>query len=735
MPGPVRCLVSLLFAFAPAVIATTDRSTGDPAPSDLELAFGEIAETRLDTPRVEWRPGHDTVIWVDRSDPSNPRLMEFDPSTGDRRTLVDTLHLESMARDLPGGTPLLDDPVWRPDGRAVLVNDGEDPSLFDLEAGTLTLLETGAGAEKHARFSPDGLRIAWVRGNDLWVYDLGRKTETRLSHDGSETIFNGVFDWVYEEELADRNGRAFEWADDGSAIVWLRLDDTEVPVFHLLDLMETHSRLTGQRYPKSGDPSPRPSLHLRIFGQNSTTARSNEIAFADPVGYVPRFGFTPDGDLWYQEIDRAQKHLRLVRVDSQSNARTSLIEEKDVYWTLPVDGLHFFADGSFLWLSRREGATHLWHARADGEPVDLSPGPWDVTKIVGVDAGNRFVWYQAARPNPMERRLFRVDLRTGDTLELTPGAGTHSAELAASGGLLVTTSRLSAPPRRWVMDDSGARGAEIPVEHPIPRIDYADHRFVEVKADDGIVLNAMLLLPPEFDESSRYPVVVYTYGGPNAQVVVDAWPRTSGLFNHILTGRGFVVFALDNRGSPARGREFEGAMNLALGSSQLPDQLAGVRWLKSQTWVDPARIGIWGWSYGGYMTTFALTHSPGTFAAGAAVAPVTDWRLYDSIYTERYMSTPEANPAGYAAGSVLDAVGDLAEPLLVIHGTGDDNVHVQHTLQFADRAWREGVRFELMLLPNLGHGINAPGSHLQVFRAIADFFEKHLMEAEVKAGR
>ncbi len=238
----------------------------------------------------------------------------------------------------------------------------------------------------------------------------------------------------------------------------------------------------------------------------------------------------------------------------------------------------------------------------------------------------------------------------------------------------------------------------------------------------------MLWLPPDFDESRRYPVVVYTYGGPHAQVARNEWPTTSRLFNHALSNHGFVVFALDNRGSAARGREFEGATDLALGSKQLPDQLAGVAWLKKQPWVDPARIGIWGWSYGGYMTIFALTHAPGVFAAGAAVAPVTDWRLYDSIYTERYMSTPEANPAGYAAGSVLDAVAELADPLLVIHGTGDDNVHVQHTLQFADRAWREGVRFDLMLFPSLGHGIDAPGSQLQVFGAIADFFEEHLMK-------
>jgi dipeptidyl-peptidase-4 len=250
---------------------------------------------------------------------------------------------------------------------------------------------------------------------------------------------------------------------------------------------------------------------------------------------------------------------------------------------------------------------------------------------------------------------------------------------------------------------------------------------VTITADDGLELAAMLLLPQGFSEEKRYPVVVYTYGGPHAQVVRNTWPGSSGLFNHYLTTRGFVVFALDNRGSTARGRDFEGATDLGLGSKQLPDQLAGVKWLAEQPWVRPDRMAIWGWSYGGYMTAFALTHAPGTFAAGAAVAPVTDWALYDSIYTERYMDSPANNPGGYAGSSVLNAVDNLDDPLLVIHATGDDNVHLQHSLQLADRAWRAGVDFDLKLFPNLTHGIRAPGAHLQVFGAIADFFEEHLM--------
>jgi len=710
--------------------ANAVEDSDETAASAMERVFGEGAATHLYTPQVEWRPGRETVIWIDRSDEGNSILMEFDPESGDRRMLLDDQHLTAVWGDRPGEAPTLDDPVWRPDGGAVLISDGEDPLLFDLDAGTLTTLNAGAGAEMHARFSPDGRRIAWVRDNNLWIYDLASSLETRLSSDGSETVFHGVFDWVYSEELAGRDGRAFEWAADGSAIVWLRLDDGEIPVFHLVDIMNTHSRVTEQRYPKPGDPSPRPSLHVVRFDGPPGSGAPTTIEFEDPTPYIPRFGFTPDGDLWYQILNRAQENLQLIRVDLKSGSSTILVKESDAYWTEPVDGLHFFDDGSFLWLSRRSGHTHLYRVQPSGALEDLSPEPRDVTEIVGVDTGARFAWYQAARPNPMERRLYRVDLENGDTIELSATAGTHSGELAPSGPLLVSTSSLATPPRRWLVDSEGKKTTEIPVEHPIPPIDYADHRFVEVMSDDGITLNAILLLPPAFDESQRYPVVVHTYGGPHAQVARDVWPRSSGLFNHVLAGRGFVVFALDNRGSAARGREFEGATDQALGSKQLPDQLAGVAWLEAQPWVDPDRIGIWGWSYGGYMTIYALTHAPGTFAAGAAVAPVTDWRLYDSVYTERYMSTPEANPEGYAASSVLDAVSELADPLLVIHGTGDDNVHLQHTLQFADRAWREGIRFDLMLFPNLTHGINTPGSHLQVFGAIADFFERHLMDVE-----
>ncbi len=720
-----------LFSVTAIVAGCLMVTAGAPAAdlgSSLDELFGRGADGRAMAPEPVWRPGHETVVWIDESTHGAAALIEFDPSSGDRRTLVDPAAWRRIWAQRGHGAPDLARLVWRPDGEAFVIAGDDLTVLVDLPIRKPTVLDAGFEPEEHAVFAPDGRRIAWVRGHDLWVYDVKAEREIRVTEDGSDTVFNGVFDWVYTEELAARDGRAFAWSDDGSKLAWLRLDDSTVPIHHLVDVMATHSRITGQRYPKPGDPSPVPSLHAVTFGDGPEPARRIDIDVGRPVPYIPRFGFTPDGDLWYQKLDRAQERLELVRLDPADVASGSVVvEEADRFWVEPVEALHFLDDGSLLWLSPRSGHRHLHRLRSDGADIDLTPGPWDVTELIGVDPAGRFAWVQAARPTPRERRLYRIELATGATVELTTTPGSHTGRLSSSAQrLLVTSSSAGTPPRRRVVDGDGSGAAEVPVEHPIPSIGLADSRFVQVTADDGVALDAMLLLPPGFDAEQRFPVVVFVYGGPRAQVVLDRWPSTSGFFNHALAGAGFVVFAVDNRGASARGRAFESAVDHALGSAQLPDQLAGVAWLRAQDWVDPDHIGIWGWSYGGYMAAYALTRSPGTFAAGAAIAPVTDWRLYDSIYTERYMATPQDNPEGYAAGSVLEAVGALADPLLVIHGTSDDNVHVQHTLQLADRSWRSGVRFDLMLMPNLDHRLDDGASRRQVFGAVGDFFTSHL---------
>lgn len=693
---------------------------------DLDEAFGEAARTRAAAPEPALRPGHGTVVWLDRTVDDEPRIVEFDPDSGETGTLIDDIAI-AAAWSAETPPPSLTDPVWRSDGDAVIFVDAGSVFHWSFAEERLTRLDVSPGPFEYVTFAPDGRRIAWVRDNDLFVYDIETECEIRLTDDGSATVYNGVFDWVYTEELAGRDGRAYRWSDDGSAIAWLRLDDDAIPVFHLPDLLGTHSRITGQRYPKPGDSSPTPTLLAASFDDEGGVASRWRRSFNGPPPYIPRFGFTPDNRVWFQQLDRAQERLQLIVVDSAGDERVR-IDESDPAWIEPVDGVRFLSDGAVLWLSRRSGFTHLLRVDRDGAAVDLTPQPWDVIELIGISADGRTGWVTAAAPSPLHRRIMAVDLVTGGATALTPADGTHSATHdPATGALLVTHSAADTPPHWTVFSTrDGHVVSAVPAEVETLRIAIPEIRRLIIETNDGLELNAEILLPPGFDEHRRYPVVVFTYGGPHAQVVRDRWPSTTGIFNRILADAGFVVFAVDNRGSTGRGRDFETVIDRALGSSQLGDQLAGVEWLQRQPWVDPDRIGIWGWSYGGYMTAYALTRAPGVFACGVAVAPVTDWRLYDSVYTERYMGAPEDNPVGYGAGSVLDGVAALADPLLVIHGTGDDNVHFQHTIQLADRAWRAGKRFDLRIFPGLGHSIDAGGARRRVFGDIAAFLLTHL---------
>jgi len=736
----------LLSAIMPMIICASV-GVARPAPAKPQQAKdikGRLTLERIFTTKQEplggrlprnlrWRPGHEAWVMVEREGKgreATAKLVQVDAATGNSTVLVASDKLQVPDGEKATRQLHLSGFQISPDGDHLLLPDKGDLYLYSLANGTLEHLAAGEGAEEMPTFSPDGRRLAYVRDNDLYVLDIAKNQEVRLTSDGSDTVFNGTFDWVYWEELADRGGKAFAWSSDGTRLVWLRLDDSPIPPFDIVDDLGTHSTLRKQYYPKAGDPSPIPSLHVARIDESLEVTGRRTVTFTDPIPYVPRFGFTPDDQaVWYQVIDRPENNLTLMRLDLATGAAAPALTEHDPYWVEPVDMMRFLPGGSLLWASRDSGYMHLQLRSPDGTVKDLTPGDFDVTALVGVDTTAGVAYYQAARPSPLERQLYEVNLRGGAPQRITGAAGSHRGELSPGAKyLLVTSSAIDRPPHLELFSSAGKHLRTIDANEPseLAKLALGSTRFLTVPADDGTPLNAMLLTPPNFDPHHRYPVVIYTYGGPHAQVVRNGWGRSTYLFHQWLAEHGFIVFSLDNRGSFARGREFEGAVDHHLGSSQLPDQLAGVRWLKQQSYVDPDHIGIWGWSYGGYFTCYALTHAPGVFAAGVAVAPVTDWKLYDSTYTERYMGTPAENPEGYKEGSVLEKVPALEDPLLVIHGTGDDNVHFQNTLQLANAAWKAGKRFDLMLFPNLKHGIWAPGSHLQVFSAIGDFFIKHL---------
>jgi dipeptidyl-peptidase-4 len=613
---------------------------------------------------------------------------------------------------------------WSPDGSALVVVADEELWVYRVASKHLERITSVPGAEEHPSFSPDGARIAFVRNNDLYVLDVATRAETRLTRDGSESVHNGKLDWVYEEELAGRDSRAYYWSPDGRRIAYLRLDDAPVTRYPLTDFLKVPAAVEWQFYPKSGTANPVPAL--LVVSVDGRALGSQKLA-AD--GYiVPGFSWTADSrSVAYRTLNRDQNRLELRLFTPGAGGSRTLLSEEDPYWINVFDAPRFLADGRYLWRSERTGWAHLYVVRPGGPPQPITRGEWMVDRVIGVDERAGRVYFTANEEDVRRRGIYRVGLDGTGFTRIAGGEGTHAAELSPDGqSLLVTRSSVREPPVVSLAPSDGRTvRAVIRPESRLGEFELATTEEVELPADDGARLEARLVKPADFDPSRRYPVIVFVYGGPHSQVVRDNWGATS-LLDHLLASRGFLVWSLDNRGSWGRGHAWESALFKATGKRELADQLVGVRHLKSLPFVDPARIGIWGWSYGGYMTLYAMTHAPEVWKCGFAGAPVTHWKFYDTIYTERYMRTPQSNPEGYAASAPLTRAADLRAPLLLMHGTADDNVHMQNTVAFVDALTKAGRPHAVHLLPGQKHGVR--GRTAVNFRnaAIVRFFEENL---------
>ncbi|MDQ2980550.1 MAG: S9 family peptidase [Acidobacteriota bacterium] len=645
-----------------------------------------------------------------------------EPRSGEAAPGVEKQPQPARGRQLP-----LEGYRWSPDGQAVLLSGDHDLWIFRVAAGRLDRVTRGPEDEEFPAFSPDGRRVAFVRKNDLYALELSTGRETRLTSDGNERVFNGKLDWVYEEELASRRGSAYEWSPDSLSIAYLRLDDSPIVETPLVDFLAVPAKVTWQRYPKAGAPNPLPSFHIvRVDG---TPGPRVEI---ERDGYVvPGFSWTRDSRaVCYRTLPRAQNREDVRLLDASAGTSRVLFSEQDPAWVNTFEAPRFLADGRYVWKSERSGFAHLYVGNVNGG--DLRPitrGEWMVDQVVGVDARRGLVYFTATEENVRRRPLYRVGLEGKGFAKLTQSPGTHSGDLSQDGRrMLDTFSTLTAPPTVSVLDVSGDSSRELVVERPENRLaeyELATTEEVEVAADDGVKLQARLVKPAGFDPARKYPVVVFVYGGPHAQVVRDQWGATQ-LLDHLLASRGYLVWSLDNRGSWGRGHAWEATLLRETGKRELADQLAGVRHLKSLPFVDRARIGIWGWSYGGYITLYALTNAPDVWKCGIAGAPVTHWKFYDSTYTERYMRTPAENPAGYEASAPLSKAKNLKARLLLIHGAADDNVHLQNTLAFIDALTKAGRPYELQVQPGQKHGFRGKASLDFRNAAIVKFLEENL---------
>jgi dipeptidyl-peptidase-4 len=733
----MRPLLCLLAALA-AVPAAAERLTLDRIHADPALSGPGIRHLRVspDGERVTFLRGRtDNQFQLD--------LWEFNLKDKTAQRLVDsrqlvpneTLAPEEQARRERTRSASLSgilDYSWSPDGKQLLVPIAGDLFLVDIgKPGAARKLASGNVGDP--KISPKGRYVSFVRHQNLFVIDLTSGAERQLTSDGQGTIHNAEAEFVAQEEMGQHTG--YYWAPDDSAIAYRRYDEAPVPVVRRFEIFADRTDVVEQRYPAAGDPNV--LTGLMIVSPLTGAQRQVDLGPGKDI-YLVRADWSADSKtLVYQRQSRDQKRLDLVAVDAATLAQRPLLSETSTTWVSVHDDLHFLKNRqAFIWASERSGRNHLYLYDMNGKLLHpISSGEWGIDDVLAVDENAGKVYVASNRDAVIDKQAYALTLdgrSATQPVRITRGDGWHEAAFARNGKVFVDTySDPRTPPQVSIRRADGTmidwlERNELDANHPYARY-LADHLPTEygtMKAIDGQTLHYSIIKPAGFDPAKRYPVFLFTYGGPHSQRVTRVW---GNYFDQFMAQQGFVVFRLDNRGSGRRERQFTDALYGALGKHEVADQLTGIDWLGKQRFVDPKRIGVFGWSYGGFMTLRLLAAASHKIAMGVSVAPVTDWALYDTHYTERYIGgTPQAVPEAYKDSGVFAHLDGLKSPLLLIHGMADDNVLFTNSTRLIDALVNRNVQFELMTYPGAKHGISSRAGQRHVYGLIHAFFQKNL---------
>ena len=663
-------------------------------------------------------------------------LWAIDSRTGAERMLVDSRKTGSGAdlseaekmqrerdRSVAGSTGIVSYD-WSPDGKSILVPVDGDLYLAGLEGNVTRLTHTSDG-ELNGVVSPKGGFVSFVRGGNLFVQPVGGQ-ERQLTQGASDTVSWGLAEFVAQEEMDRRTG--YWWSPDDRMIAVARVDESPVGIVTRTAIGGEGTRVYQQRYPAAGSPNALVELHvMRPDGSGQVKVDLGK----DADIYLARVNWSKDGrTLYVQRQSRDQKTLDLLAVDPLTGKARTVLTEKAKSWINLSNNFHSLGDGSFIWWSEKSGHGHLYHVQGQRWTA-LTSGEWEVRDLVGVDEDRGIAYFTGNRETPLEQQLYAAPLNgRGPVRQLTSNGWWNDAVMdGAATRLVVARSNSDRPRQLYLADMDGKRLrwlSENAVTGDHPYAPYvASHvatRFGTVKAADGSTLYTRIMTPP-LEPGKRYPVFMIHYGGPGAgRVVTNQW--SSPVYQY-LVDRGWIVFAIDNRGTPDRGKAFEDHLYRAMGTVEVEDQLKGVEWLKSQPYVDPARIATYGWSYGGYLSLKLLEKAPGVFSAAVAGAPVTRWELYDTHYTERYLGMPQDKPSAYPASGAVDEAVKIKDPLLVIHGMSDDNVVFDNATALIARMQSAAVPFEMMVYPGQTHRVGGPGISVHLWRTIEDFLARH----------
>ncbi|HEX8694966.1 MAG TPA: S9 family peptidase [Longimicrobium sp.] len=710
------------------------------------FASRDFASERFGPAR--WLDGGDAYTTLERSEQVQGArdIVRYRTETGARDVYVSARQL------VPAGAQAaleVEDYAWSPDGSRLLVFTNSQRVWRNNTRGDYWVLDRGTGALRKlggdapesslmfAKFSPQGDRVAYVREGDLYVERLSDGRVTRLTTGGSRTLVNGTTDWVYEEEFSLRD--AFRWSPDGRRIAYWQFDMTGVRDFLLInDTDSLYSFVVPVQYPKAGTTNS--AVRAGVVDAEGGPTRWLQLPGDPRNDYLPRMEWAPDSrELVLQRMNRLQNTNRLMLAEAATGAVRTILTEQDSAWLDVVDDFRWLKGGAeFLWVSERDGWRHLYAGRRDGGPLRLvTPGEFDVTDVEQVDEREGWVYFRASPSNATQRYLYRAPLAGGRAERVSPAAaaGTHGYDVSPDARWAFHTFDTFDTPRvtdlvrlpshaavRTLAENRALRAAVAPLVH-------RETEFFRVPVGGGVELDGWMLLPRDFDPAKKYPLLMFVYGEPAGQLVVDAWQGAYRLWHGALADRGYVVASVDNRGTPSpRGRAWRKVVYGAIGELSSREQAEAVRALtRSRPYLDPARVAIWGWSGGGSSTLQAMFRYPDVYRVGMSVAPVPDQHLYDTIYQERYMGLPQENAEGYRRGSAINHAEGLRGDLLLVHGSGDDNVHYQGTERLVNRLVELGKPFDLMVYPNRSHCIcEGGGTTLHVYSLLTRYLLEHL---------
>lgn len=637
----------------------------------------------------------------------------------------DSLFNPSDVKDEAGKVVSSSDYQVSPDRKRILFFNGREPiyrrssksTAYVYDLSTKRALRLNAGKVLHATFSPDGTKLAYVLENNLYIYDLATAATTPVTTDGQwNHIINGNCDWVYEEEF--EFSRAFDWSPDSKYIAYYKFDETNVKEYQFTVYDSAYNRQYGYKYPKAGESNSK--VQIRLYNVASKADVPAQYEQGDV--YIPRIKWTRDNDpklvvFW---LNRHQNDLRLLLTNPASGAATEMYREQNKYYVEINDNWQFLKDGkSYLFTSEMNGYNQLYRYSIDGrQKIQITKQKYDIADINGVDEKNGLVYYTLAYPTPMDRNLFVSDLSGRSTKQLTQGTGTHRVELNDDFTQYMDYySNLNTPQTVALYDLKKDKatfnktlGDNTKLKQTLSDYGVGQAEFIRIPNTKGDTLNGWMLKPANFDPLKKYPVLFCNYGGPGSQQVANRFGAVS-MWHQMLAQKGFIVVSIDNTGTGFRGEEFKKKTYLQLGKFEIEDQIDAAKYLAKQPYVDPKNIGHWGWSFGGFMSSLAITKGNDAFTAAVAVAPVTSWRFYDNIYTERYMRTPQENRSGYDDNAPLNFVNRIKGKFLLIHGTADDNVHFQNSAELVTALVKANVDFETMYYPNKNHSISGMGDN------------------------